>query len=237
MRESADLYDASDVRNAPQRRRFGTGRGPMTQDRVSATDRGQALFGQRVMLRPIVLADFDDWREVRTRCESWLTRWEPARLPHQPDVTKDRDAFAVRCSARQRERQLGTGFGYGIFAEGVFCGEINLSSIQRGPFQNAYVGYWIDQRWAGQGLMPEAVVVLARFAFEELNLHRIQVSIIPRNQASRRVVEKLGLRNEGVAKRYLEIDGVWEDHVRYGFTVEEWDERREDLEAAWLTPR
>lgn len=209
----------------------------MMRDPVRATDRGQALFGQRVMLRPIVLADFDDWREVRTRCASWLTRWEPSRLPHQPDVTKDRDAFAVRCSARQRERQLGTGYGYGVFAEGVFCGEINLSSIQRGPFQNAYVGYWIDQQWAGRGLMPEAVVVLARFAFEELHLHRIQVSIIPRNQASHRVVEKLGLRNEGVAERYLEIDGVWEDHVRYGFTAEEWDSRREELEAAWLTPR
>src|SRR5690606_756784 len=164
----------------------------MKREPATASDRGQALFGQRVMLRPIVLADFDDWREVRTRCGTWLTRWEPQRLPNQPDVTQDRDAFAVRCSARQRERHLGTGFGFGIFADGVLCGEINLSSIQRGPFQNAYVGYWIDQRWAGQGLMPEAVVVLARFAFEELRLHRMQISIIPRNRSSRRVVEKLG---------------------------------------------
>ena len=121
--------------------------------------------------------------------------------------------------------------------DGAFCGEINLSSIQRGPFQNAYVGYWIDQRWAGQGLMPEAVVVLARFAFEEQRLHRIQISIIPRNRSSRRVVEKLGLRNEGVALRYLEINGQWEDHVRYALTAEEWEARRDELSAAWLTPR
>ena len=188
------------------------------------------------MLRPIVLADFGAWSEVRQRCGEWLTRWEPQRLPGQPDVTTNRDAFAVRCSARQRECQLSTGFGYGIFVDGVFCGEINLSSIQRGPFQNAYVGYWIDQKWAGQGIMPEALVVLARFAFEELHLHRIQVSIIPRNTASRRVVEKLGLREEGTALRYLEINGVWEDHVRYGFTVEDWEARREELEAAWLSP-
>jgi hypothetical protein len=124
------------------------------------------------MLRPLVLADFAAWREVRHRCADWLLKWEPQRLPHQPDTTQDRDAFAVRCSARQRERQLGTGYGFGIFVDGTFCGEINLSSIQRGPFQNAYVGYWIDQKWAGQGIMPEAVVVLARFAFEELHLHR-----------------------------------------------------------------
>ena len=189
------------------------------------------------MLRPIVLSDFAVWREVRQRCGDWLTQWEPARLAHQPDVTEDRDAFAVRCSARHRERQLGTGFGFGIFAEGQFCGEINLSSIQRGPFQNAYVGYWIDEQWAGQGLMPEAVVVLARFAFEDLHLHRIQVSIIPRNQASRRVVEKLTLRNEGIAKKYLEINGAWEDHVRYAITAEEWEQRRDELESAWLTRR
>ncbi len=200
-------------------------------------DRGAALFGQRVMLRPIVLSDFAAWREVRHRCGDWLTRWEPQRLPNQPDVTQDRDAFAVRCSARQRERQLGTGYGFGIFVDGSFCGEINLSSIQRGPFQNAYVGYWVDQQWAGQGIMPEALVILARFAFEELHLHRLQVSIIPRNAPSRRVAEKLGLRNEGVAQRYLEINGVWEDHVRYALTAEEWADRRHDLETAWLTPK
>ena len=200
-------------------------------------ERTNTLFGRRVMLRPLVLSDFAAWREVRQRCGDWLTRWEPQRLPHQPDTTQDRDAFAVRCSARQRERQLGTGFGFGIFVDGAFCGEINLSSIQRGPFQNAYVGYWIDEKWAGQGIMPEALIVLARFAFEELHLHRIQISIIPRNAASRRVVEKLGLREEGTAARYLEIDGVWEDHVRYALTSEEWAERRSDLESAWLAAR
>jgi len=140
----------------------------------------------------------------------------------------------VRCSARERERQLGTGYGFGIFVEGRFAGEINLSSIQRGPFQSAYVGYWIDEAVAGQGYTPEALVVLARFAFDDLRLHRIQVSIIPRNTASRRVVEKLKIRDEGVAERYLEINGVWEDHVRYAITSEEWQQRRDDLLTEWI---
>ncbi len=198
-------------------------------------ERSTSLFGHRLMLRPLVLSDFAQWREVRGRCGDWLTRWEPQRLPNQPDTTQDRDAFAVRCSARQRERQLGTGYGFAMFVDGTFCGEINLSSIQRGPFQNAYLGYWIDERWAGQGLMPEAVVLLLRFAFEELSLHRVQVSIIPRNMASRRVVEKLDLREEGTAMRYLEIGGVWEDHVRYAMTAEEWEERRDGLAHRWLS--
>jgi ribosomal-protein-alanine N-acetyltransferase len=181
-----------------------------------------------------VARDFEAWREVRQGNADWLLPWEPQRLPGQPDATSDRDAFAVRCSARERERQLGTGYGFGIFVDGAFAGEINLNAIQRGPFQNAYVGYWIAREFAGRGYVPEALVATMQMAFEELHLHRIQVAIIPRNEASHRVVEKLGLRQEGVAERYLEINGRWEDHVRYAMTVEEWQVKGPDLVQAWL---
>lgn len=192
------------------------------------------LQGRRVVLRPLSLHDFDQWREVRRRCHDWLTRWEPRRIPGQPDTVEDRQAFAARCSVRMREIQLGTGYGFGIFVEGDFAGEVNINSIHRGAHQNAYVGYWIDERLAGQGYMPEAVVAVLHFAFEQLLLHRVQISIIPRNHASRRVAEKLGLRDEGVAVRYLEINGVWEDHIRFAITSEEWDERRDELLTAWV---
>jgi ribosomal-protein-alanine N-acetyltransferase len=192
------------------------------------------LFGKRILLRPIVATDFSAWREVRRRNVDWLTKWEAQRVHGQPDVVEDRDAFAVRCSARQRERQLGTGYGFGIFVDGHLAGEINLTAVQRGPFQSAYVGYWIDEKHAGNGYMPESLVVLAQFAFDELHLHRIQISIIPRNSASRRVVEKLGIRDEGVAQRYLEINGEWEDHIRYAVTSEEWALRRDELVKEWI---
>jgi len=195
---------------------------------------GQELTGRRVVLRPLVVNDFEAWREVRIRGRDWLLKWEPRPLAGQPDAVEDRRVFAARCAARERERQLGTGYGFGVFVGGRFAGEINLSSVQRGPFQNAYVGYWIDEAMAGFGYTPEAFVVLARFAFEDLALHRLQVSIIPRNRASRRVAEKLGLRDEGIAVRYLEINGVWEDHVRYALTSEEWTDRREDFLRTWL---
>ncbi|MFP3906218.1 MAG: GNAT family N-acetyltransferase [Acidimicrobiales bacterium] len=193
-----------------------------------------ALFGRRILLRPLTLGDFEQWREVRRHNHEWLTKWEPQRVPGHPDPIEDRDAFAVRCSARQRERQLGTAYGFAIFVDGAFAGEINVSSVQRGPFQSAYVGYWIDERHAGHGYMPEAVVAIMRYAFEDLKLHRLQISIIPRNMASRRVVEKLDLRCEGLAQRYLEINGVWEDHLRYAITAEEWQERGETLAREWL---
>lgn len=192
------------------------------------------LRGRRIELRPLELADFEGWREVRRRCADWLLKWEPAQPPGQTDITSNRQAFAARCGARRREWQLGTGYGFGIFVDDRFAGEINVNSVQRGPFQNAYVGYWIDEAQAGNGLIPEALVIVARFTFEDLGLHRLQVAIIPRNVASRRVVEKLGLREEGLAIRYLEINGVWEDHVRYAITVEEWVERRNELLDTWV---
>lgn len=193
------------------------------------------LVGRRVLLRPLSPADFPAWQEVRRRNAGWLTPWEPARTPGMPDVVESREAFAMRCSARERERQLGTGFGFGVFVAGRFAGEINLSSVQRGPFQSAYVGYWIDEAQAGKSLTPEGLVLVIRFAFDQLHLHRVQISIIPRNHRSRRVVEKLKLRDEGIALRYLEINGVWEDHVRYAVTVEEWQERGDELVREWLT--
>ena len=76
--------------------------------------------------------------------------------------------------------------------------------------------------------------MLFRSAFEELNLHRLEICIIPRNFNSRRVMEKLHIREEGVAQRFLEINGTWEDHVRYGLTVEEWRDRRAGYVNAWL---
>jgi ribosomal-protein-alanine N-acetyltransferase len=193
------------------------------------------LVGRRISLRPLMPGDFEQWREVRTRSRDWLVRWEPKPVMGQPDAAEDRRVFAARCGARDRERQLGTGYGFGIFVNGRFCGEINISSIQRGPFQNAYVGYWIDQAMAGNSYVPEAAVLVFRFAFEELALHRIQVAIIPRNRPSRRVAEKLGLREEGVAFRYLEINGVWEDHVRYAITAEEWWQKRDEYTSVWLS--
>jgi ribosomal-protein-alanine N-acetyltransferase len=132
---------------------------------------------------------------------------------------------------------MGTGYGFGIFLEGRLAGEVTLSAIQRGPFQNASIGYWVDRALAGNSLAPESVVVVMRFAFEDLGLHRLEIAIVPRNRASRRVAEKLDLRQEGVALRYLEIDGRWEDHVRYAITAEEWVQRRQDLLLEWLKRR
>ncbi|MED5265069.1 MAG: GNAT family protein, partial [Actinomycetota bacterium] len=203
--------------------------------RVAKSRHGKEyLRGQRVMLRALKVSDFQEWKKVRLENIDWLTKWEPTRPAGMPDVINDRNAFGARCNARDRERHLGSGYGFGIFVNDIFCGEINISSIQRGPFQSCYVGYWIDEGHAGNSYTPEALAVVLKYAFEDLNLHRVQVAIIPRNTSSRRVVEKLSLREEGIAERYLEINGEWEDHIRYAFTSEEWDSRKEEISERWI---
>lgn len=199
------------------------------------TSVGLRLYGRRVVLRPLVPQDFTGWSEVRRRNGEWLTAWEPVKLSHHPDPETNREVFAARCGARDRERLAGSQYAFGIFVDGAFAGEINLNNVVRGAFQSATIGYWIDKARAGRSFMSEAVVVLSQFAFEELGLHRLEVCIIPRNANSRRVMEKLHLREEGIAERFLEINGVWEDHVRYGFTREEWEERRDSLFSEWLS--
>ncbi len=188
------------------------------------------LRTERLTLRPLRAHDFGDWAEVRQRCGEWLTKWEPQLPDGTDDPSFVRSAFDARCAARDRDRQLGTGFAFGIWHQERFCGEVNLTQVLRGVFSSGSLGYWIDRQVAGQGFTGEAVVAVFGFAFSELDLHRVQISIIPRNHASLRVVEKLGLRQEGTTRDYLKINGAWEDHVHFSITSDEWKHRAIDLQ-------
>jgi ribosomal-protein-alanine N-acetyltransferase len=120
-------------------------------------------------------------------------------------------AFAFYLAAREDERRV--------------LGRVQLGGILRGAFLNAYLGYWIDAREQGRGLMTEAVNAATAFAFGEAQLHRVQAAVMPNNPSSLRVLEKVGYRREGFAHRYLCIAGKWEDHAIFAMTVEEWPER------------
>jgi ribosomal-protein-alanine N-acetyltransferase len=105
-------------------------------------------------------------------------------------------------------------------------GRVALTSITRGPFQSAQLGYWIDAAHAGRRFMSEAVELALAFAFEWLGLHRLQAAVMPHNAASRRILAGRGFREEGRAERYLLIADKWEDHLLFGLTLEEWQVRR-----------
>jgi len=188
------------------------------------------IRAQHVYLRPLRADDFESWRDVRTRSRAWLEPWESSH-DHRIDLLlHSRAAFQQWCASWTRERELDVSYGFGLFvADDRFAGEISLGGVQRGPYQTATIGYWIDRALAGKGYMTQGVLLLMYYAFENLGMHRVEAMIVPRNDASVRVAEKLTLRNEGTAVRFGEVRGTYEDHLRYAITAEEWAERRGEL--------
>jgi ribosomal-protein-alanine N-acetyltransferase len=94
-------------------------------------------------------------------------------------------------------------------------GNLAFNNIVRGAFQSCHLGYQLDEREINQGFMTEALERAIAFAFDEMQLHRIEANVMPRNRRSSRVLEKLGFEQEGLARKYLKINGVWEDHIHY----------------------
>lgn len=101
-------------------------------------------------------------------------------------------------------------------------GVVNLSQIFYGGFQNAYLSYYADVDFAGQGLMSEGVNLAIDYAFQTLKLHRIEANIQPKNQRSIDLVKRLNFTKEGFSQKYLKINGEWQDHERWALTVENW---------------
>jgi [ribosomal protein S5]-alanine N-acetyltransferase len=91
----------------------------------------------------------------------------------------------------------------------------------REPLLSAYVGYWCDTRRTGQGVTTAAVALAADHCFGPVGLHRLEATVRPENAASLRVLSKLGFREEGLFRRYLDVDGEWRDHLCFAITAEE----------------
>jgi [ribosomal protein S5]-alanine N-acetyltransferase len=174
-------------------------------------------------IRPFSRSDLDGLLALRLSNRAFMGPYEADRS----------DAFFTR-AGQAREIALdteawaaGAGYAFAVldrFADDRLIGRIALSNVVRGPWQNATLGYWVDEAANGRGHATSGVHLLCRFAFEHAGLHRVQPAIMPRNARSRRVVTKVGFRHEGTALRYLKIAGVWEDHDIFALTREDWRE-------------
>jgi ribosomal-protein-alanine N-acetyltransferase len=123
--------------------------------------------------------------------------------------------------AMRREARQGQALPWVITYGGQFAGQLTVGSIVWGSARAAQVGYWVDETYAGRGVVPTALAMAIDHCFLVVGLHRVEASIRPENHASRRVVEKLGFREEGLRRRHLHIDGAWRDHLCYALTVED----------------
>jgi ribosomal-protein-alanine N-acetyltransferase len=121
----------------------------------------------------------------------------------------------------RRQARQGTALPFAVTLDGRLAGQLTVGNVVRGAFNSAYVGYWVDQNLAGQGVMPTALALAIDHCFGAVGLHRVEANVRPENTASRRVVEKLGFREEGLHQRYLAIDGAYRDHIGYALTVED----------------
>jgi ribosomal-protein-alanine N-acetyltransferase len=171
-----------------------------------------------IRLRPISSRDRRDWREVRQRNVAWLQPWDATAPPGSRPRPK---TFGAMVRGMLRSARAGQQLPFVVEVDGRFVGQITVNNIIRGSAQFASVGYWIDERVAGRGIMPRAVAMVVDHCFGPVGLHRIEVAIRPENHASLRVVDKLGIPLVGLAPRYLHIDGDWRDHLLFGITREE----------------
>jgi len=176
------------------------------------------LSSRDVRLRPIARSDAGAWRTARQRSADWLKPWD-ATVP--PGSEGRPSSFRALVRMLHRSARKGASYPFAIEVDGAFAGQLTVSNIVRGSAQFASIGYWIDLRFAGRGVMPRAVAMAIDHCFSTGRLHRIEIAIRPENSNSLRVVEKLGIREVGYAARYLHIDGAWRDHRLYAITVEE----------------
>src|SRR5580698_2608195 len=179
-----------------------------------APDHDLRLDGAMVRLRPHRASDFQEWANLREISRDFLQPWEPT----WPADDLTRGAYRRRLSAYAQDMERGVAYPFLVFrrTDGAMVGGITLSNIRRGVAQMGSIGYWVGQPFTRQGYTVEAVRAVSRFSFERLGLHRLEAACIPTNEPSRGVLMKAGFTQEGMARAYLRINGIWEDHLLFG---------------------
>ncbi|MBL8875189.1 MAG: GNAT family N-acetyltransferase [Phycisphaerae bacterium] len=177
--------------------------------------RDAAEVGPLVHLRRPTTDDRAEWVALRESSLDHLLPWEP-RLKVRSESERW-ESFFRTSDTEERQRFL---ICRNLDARMV--GYIGLNGIRHGVLQSCELGYWIGKAFTRKGYMTEGVLLAIRHAFGHMSLHRVEANVQPHNTASIGVVKKAGLRFEGVALRFLQIDGEWCDHQRWAMTVEEW---------------
>jgi ribosomal-protein-alanine N-acetyltransferase len=179
-----------------------------------AADHDLRLEAGGVRLRPHRASDYHEWADLREASRTFLQPWEP--IWPTDDLT--RGAYRRRLAAYAQDMDRGVAFPFLVFrqTDNVMLGGITLSNVRRGVAQMGSIGYWIGRPHARKGYTLSAVRAVTAFCFGRLRLHRVEAACIPMNVASKGVLEKAGFQQEGLAREYLKIDGVWRDHLLFG---------------------
>jgi len=180
---------------------------------ATSSDIGPVIDAERVTLRTPQMSDYPAWAELRAASRDFLAPWEP--LWAADELSRS----SYRRRVRHYLRDLREDMGYALFIfstkTGSLVGGLTLCNVRRGVTQACTLGYWIGAPYACQGYMTAAVRAAIPFVFDSLELHRLEAACLPSNTASIRLLERTGFTHEGLARRYLRINGIWQDHLLY----------------------
>jgi [ribosomal protein S5]-alanine N-acetyltransferase len=195
---------------------FGGGRHPGWPVRLGPL----AVPAGIVELRPPRLFDASTWSRIRIRERSHLENWEPTA----PGSWEERNgvlAWPSQWSALRGLARRGQTLPFMILVDGVLAGQVTVGNVLRGSLRSAWVGYWVDSEVTGGGVATAATALVVDHCFRHAALHRIEATVRPENTPSVRVLTKLGFREEGLFRRYLDVAGGWRDHICFALTAEE----------------
>jgi len=184
------------------------------------------LESGKTLLRSPVERDWRAYAEIRAASRKFLEPWEPT----WPNDALSRDAFYRRLNRYASDWRNDTGYSMFLFdrESSALVGGISLSNVRRGVAQCGTLGYWMGEAYAGKGYMSEGLRLLLDFSFEELSLHRVEAACLPHNEPSRRLLLGSGFSEDGYARKYLRIRGVWQDHLLFSLLSEDHVSNRDE---------
>ena len=171
------------------------------------------IEGRGLCLRHPTMQDFEEWATLRHQSRDFLAPWEPT----WPLDDLTRTAFRRRIRRYTKDIREDTAYPFFVYrsGDGHLVGGCTISNVRRGVTQSCSLGYWVGARYARQGFMSEAVRALVPYAFYDLRLNRVEAACLPNNEASQRLLRGVGFSEEGYARKYLRINGVWQDHLLF----------------------
>lgn len=173
-----------------------------------------------ITLRPIRLRDARAWSRLRIKNQNLLMPWEPTGVGTWGQ-RHHTSAWPGLHSVLKAEARTGTMLPLVIEVDGEYQGQLTVGNIQRGALRSAWIGYWVDGDVAGHGVATAAVALGVDHCFSAVGLHRLEATVQPANIASQSVLRKVGFREEGLLRRYMDVNGAWRDHVLMAITVDE----------------
>jgi [ribosomal protein S5]-alanine N-acetyltransferase len=182
----------------------------------------EQLRGRLVTIRPFASEDAQALLDLRLRNDEFFRPFEPSSVVVPATLAEQQ----TRLEGERTDWAGDRGYVFGIFrsSDDLLVGRIALSNIARGAWQNGILGYFVDREHIRRGYATEAARLALRFAFDSAGLHRVMAGVMPRNEASIKVLRAAGFRHESTALKYLEIQGTWEDHEIFAITREDWAE-------------